>query len=187
MADPDEPFTARTFGQAIELEKQWQVKRSEQEAVAAARAAQRDRAMAPLREVVAAHVARREIVSPDEAYGITAQTSAAKQAGPDRDPTTFVVTVAIDNLGNEDIVALQGSLKAKDRDNYLPLDLCWIDTSEQQRIPAHGHTEIRCGNPNRHIDANERAFVENRSGRFTEVWEPRSVRFASGRTFQSGL
>ena len=66
MAEPDDPLTARTFGEAITLQRKWQVKMHAQEAVAATRAAERDRAMAPLRDAVTARVARREILTRDE-------------------------------------------------------------------------------------------------------------------------
>jgi hypothetical protein len=54
FADPDQPFTARTLGEAIALEKAWDVRRDAKDAEAARRQAERDAAMAPLRDAVEA-------------------------------------------------------------------------------------------------------------------------------------
>lgn len=152
MADPDDPLTARSFAEAIELQKRWNLKMDEQAAAAAVRAAQRDLAMAPLRETVTARVARRELLSPNQVNDISSENGGASSARRDDRPTVFVATIAIENLGDEAIVGLQGVLEARDRDNYLSLQLCWIDLNEQQPVPARETTEIRCSNPNRAAD-----------------------------------
>src|SRR5579859_3987277 len=63
FADPDNPLTARTFGEAIALERQWREKQKVVQAGAEARLSERERELAPLRAVVTATVAKREIVS----------------------------------------------------------------------------------------------------------------------------
>lgn len=130
FADPDNPLTARTFAESIALERTWQEKMRQQQAVADAHAAERDAAMAPLRAAVSARVAKREVLTRDE-YDARLSGGAppfgansAKVGHASDSAGVFVITVAIDNHADADVVALQGSLEAKDRDSYLPLDLC---------------------------------------------------------------
>jgi hypothetical protein len=186
MADPDAPLTARTFGEAIALQRRWNERMRAQEAVAATHAAERDRAMAPLRDAVSARVARREILTRDE---LNERQSPGYLQGAhrvDTDPM-FVITVAIDNHTDADIVALQGSLQARDRDAYLPLDLCWVDLNAQRTIAAHSRTEITCAHPHRNAGANERDFVADPPGRFTVTWEPKLVRLGDGKVLETRL
>src|SRR5579859_2891403 len=63
FADPDNPLTARTFGDAIVLERQWRDKQNVQQASAARRSAERADELAPLRALVTANVAQRELLS----------------------------------------------------------------------------------------------------------------------------
>jgi hypothetical protein len=186
MADPDDPLTARTFGEAIVLQRKWNEHMRAQEAVAATRAAERDRAMAPLREAVSARVSRREILTRDELNERQSPGYLQRAHRVDSDPV-FVITVAIDNHTDADIVALQGSLQARDRDAYLPLDLCWVDLNEQRTISAHARSEIICAHPHRNAGPNEREFVADPPGRFTVTWEPKLVRMADGKVLESKL
>lgn len=193
FADPDNPFTARTFGQAIALEKRWQEKMRAQQTVANARAAERDAAMAPLREAVSARVARSEVISRDEfdarrnpagpQYGSTG----AKVAHRADSSGVFVVTVGIDNHTDADVVALKGALEAMDRDNFLPLQLCWVDLDERRTIAAHAHAEIQCANRNFVAGPNERAFVDAAPGRFEVRWNPKLVKTSDGKVLDSKL
>jgi hypothetical protein len=187
MADPDQPFTARTFAQAIELEKAWAVKRGEQEVVATNLQMGRDKAMEPLREAVEATVARVEILSPRQLAGLPEAGEGAKQALASNDPNVFVLTVSIHNLGSKTITGVRGSIAARDRDAPLPLDLCWVDTGEQQMIEAASRIEIRCANRNRPVDDQQRAFIDDKGERFTVVWNPKRVVFEDGTVLDSGL
>ena len=187
MADPDQPFTARSFGEAVELEKKWEVKRAEQEAVAASHAAERDAAMAPLRAVVDATVRKTEILSARDLAGAPAPVDGPKRALPSNEANVFVVTVSIHNLGARDIVGLKGSLDARKRDAYLPLDLYWIDIGERDKVEAASRTEIRCANRARSVDADQRAFMEGGGRTFDVVWNPKTVVFADSTRLDSGL
>lgn len=187
FADPDQPFTARTFGEAITLEKAWVVKRDAMDAEAAQRQAERDAAMAPLREAVEASVARAEVLAPSDLYAAPGASAPAKQALPGEQATVFVVTVSLHNLGSRTITGVQGSLEARDREAWLPLNLCWIDLGGREPIEPASRVEIRCANPNRHASAQERAFIDDDSGRFTLVWNPKRVEFADGSSLDSGL
>lgn len=187
FADPDQPFTARTFGDAVELEKAWGVKRGAMDAEAERRQAERDAAMAPLREAVEADVARAEVLAPRDLVAPPDPSAPVKQALASADATVFVVTVSLHNLGNRTITAVQGSLEAHDREAYLPLDLCWIDLAGRDPIEAASRVEIRCANANRRVSEQQRAFIDDASGRFTLVWNPKRVVFADGSTLDSGL
>ena len=193
FADPDNPFTARSFAEAIALEKRWQDKMRTQQVVADARAAERDAAMAPLREAVSARVARSEVITRDE---FDARRMPARQPSDSASPKAahradgagvFLVTVVIDNHTDVDIVKLQGTLEAKDRDSYLPLQLCWLDLNEQRPIAAHSHTEIACGNRNFIASAKEQDFVADPPGRFSVEWKPKLVKLSDGKVLRSKL
>jgi len=187
MADPEQPFTARTFAQAIALEKAWDIKRDAQEAVAAKDAAARDEAMAPLRALVEADVQRAEILSPRQLIKPREPVDGVISALPSDKATVFVVTVSLHNLSSKAIVAVTGSLEAQDRDAILPLDLCWVDVGPQDRIEPASRTEIRCANLHRQVSKEQRAFMDAPPGRFTLVWKPKSVQLEDGTRIESGL
>jgi hypothetical protein len=186
FADPDAPFTARTFAEAIALEKAWDVKRGEQEVAAAGREAERDAAMAPLRDAIDASVARAEVLSPRELSQPPDPNATVKQALPSDDATVFVVTVSLHNLTSKTIVAVQGSLEARKPDAYLPLQLCWVDAGARDQVEPASRVEIRCGNMARHVSAEEREFMDDSSG-YTVSWQPKSVVFADGTRLDSGM
>ena len=187
MADPEQPFTARTFAQAIALEKAWDIKRDALAAVEAKNDAARDEAMAPLRALVEADVERAEILSPRELIKPREPVNGIVSPLPSDKPTVFAVTVSLHNLGSKAIVAVSGSLEATDRDSVLPLDLCWIDVGPQNRIDPASRTEIRCANLHRRASDQQRAFIDPPLGRFTVVWKPKSVQFEDGTRMESGL
>lgn len=174
FADPDDPLTARTFGEAIALQRAWLERKKVDDARMADLRAERDARLAPLRAIVDARVVKAQIVGSDG--------SPATDGSGD-----FVTRIRVQNRGNEGIVALSGSLKARDRDEYLPLDLCWIDLGSQQALAAGASTEFDCGNSRGGASAQERAYVSNPPGRFTVEWEPRHIKLASGREMDSGL
>jgi hypothetical protein len=185
FADPDQPFTARTFADAIALEKAWHLKHGEIEAETARREAERDAAMAPLREAVEAGVVRTGVVAPRD-LAVPPDPSAPVEQAPASDGDgVFVVTVSLHNLGSRTISAVEGSLEARDREAYLPLDLCWIRVDTP--IEPASRAEIRCGSASRRVSDQQRAFIDDDAGRFTVVWNPKHVVFADGSHLDSGL
>ncbi|HWS28327.1 MAG TPA: hypothetical protein VN259_17330 [Xanthomonadales bacterium] len=174
FADPDDPLTARTFGEAIELQKAWLERKQVDDARMADLRAERDARLAPLRALADARVVKAQIVNADG-------SPAAGGSG------NFVTRIRIQNLGNETLVELTGSLKARDRDEYLPLDLCWIDLGSQQSLAAGASIELDCGRNSGGASDQQRAFVANPPGRFKVEWEPRRIKLASGRVLDSGL
>ena len=173
FADPDDPLTARTFGEAIELQRAWIDRMEVDEARMAQLRTERDAQLAPLRAIADARVIKAQIVGADGSLtGVGGN---------------FVTRIRIQNRGNEAIVGLSGSLKARDRDEYLPLDLCWIDLGSQQTLAAGASTEFDCGRGTGGASDQQRAYVENPPGRFTVEWEPRHIKLANGRELDSGL
>lgn len=174
FADPDDPLTARTFGEAIELQRAFVERMKVEDARMADLRAERDARLAPLRDIADARVVKAQIIGIDGA-------PVADGSG------NFVTRIRIQNRGNESIVALSGSLKARDRDEYLPLDLCWIELGSQQTLAAGASTEFDCGRGRGGATDQQRAYVDNPAGRFTVEWEPRHIKLASGRELDSGL
>jgi hypothetical protein len=189
FADPDEPFTARTFAEAIVLQQRWEVQVKAMQAKADAMAAQREAAMEPLREAVEARLIKAELVSErDWQQRFDQPEHRVKSALASNERALFIVTVGVYNHTATDVARVTGSLHAKDRDHWMQLDLCWIDAGRNEAVPAVGHIEFQCANTNRTADARERVFVDEGLGdRFTLQWEPHTVEFADGRKLDAKL
>jgi hypothetical protein len=189
FADPDNPLTARTFADAIALQRQWRDKQAVVQAGAAARMSERDGELAPLRAVVSASVAKRELLSQREIAarrenradpGVGTDAYGAKQALPSDVQNVFAVTVALQDHEESDVVELTGSLMAQDRDAPLPFQVCWISVDEQTFVPASSRRDVLCANPEHQADAQQRALVEDTHGRFTLTWEPQHLKLRNG-------
>jgi hypothetical protein len=181
LGDPDNPLTARTFGEAIELERDWRKKMRVHEAEVAARLAQHDAKFAPLRALVSAEVESAEVLPRGEwlkrTYPGTEQPS---------DPSeVFAITVRVHNLSTQSVVGFRGSLDARDAREYLPMDLCWIDSGEERTIPPGEVLDIPCGTRRGGgVTEQERAFAAGAPGRFKIVWEPSYVKLADGSEYE---
>lgn len=186
MADPEQPFTARTFAQAIALEKAWDIRRDAQDAMAAKNAAARDEVLAPLRALVDAQIERTEIMSPRQLEAPRQPVDGVISALPSDKADVFVATVSLHNLGSKAIISVSGSLQATDRESPLPVDLCWVDVGPLNRIDPAGSTEIRCANLHRRASDRQRAFM-NSPDRFTVVWTPKSVQLDDGTRLEVGI
>lgn len=195
FADPDNPLTARTFGDAIALQRRWREKQTALQAHAEAHMAERDRDLAPLRAIVNASVAKRELLSrrqltarrsgePDPGIGTDAY--GAKRALPSDVPDIFAATIALENAGDSDVIELTGAVMAKDRDAPLSFDLCWINIDETDFVPVGGRREVLCANPDRPADAQHTAFVQEPS-RFAVTWQPRHIKLRNGTVLNAKL
>jgi hypothetical protein len=173
MADPDFPFTARTFGEAIELQKRFLREQAERDAVAAQRRAERDRLLEPLRDALGLRLLRRELLSRDQALGI-ADTGGAKRA--DDGTRVLVVTYRLSNPSGRDIASAKGSVDVFDADGRRRTH-CWL---EQDALEAFASAELRCGNAMRNADPDERAFAGLPADGLRLEWEPAEIVFADG-------
>lgn len=186
FADPDAPLTARTFREAIELQRAWVARMKVVEADREKLNAQREARLAPLRALVQASVVEAEIVTRNE-YQARKNPDFNKRPYKVDNSPAFIILIRVQNLGDEPIVALRGSLQAHDSQAYLPMDICWIDIGSGREIQPGGYLELPCGHDYRGASEQNKAFVNNPEGRFRVVWEPRYVKFADGRELDSGL
>lgn len=186
MGDPDMPFTARTFAEAIELEKQWEVRMAEEAVEQQGRDAERERALAPLRVIVSAEILRASLdAGSAESDG---SSRGPKQAtSPQRGSAERLrLSLRVRNRSARDVVQLAGTLRARDRDSPLGLSLCYFEISAQQPLKAYEVRDFDCVQQ-RAISEQERAFVAGVPGRFTVEWLPREITLADGRSLKSGV
>lgn len=183
FADPDDPLTARTFGEAIELQRAWNLRRAAEDVRVGELHEARQAKLQPLRALVGARVVQARIsAASDRAPAPPGVATAAVDSTPH-----FETRIAIDNRGDSVVVGLRGSLRARDRDEHLPLDLCYIELGSDRPLPAGGRIEVVCRHTRRGITPQQQAFVDAPPGRFTVEWEPRHIRFEDGREIDSGL
>jgi hypothetical protein len=186
FADPDNPLTARTFGEAIKLQRDWEVKQKVVDARVAELRAEREAKLAPLRAAVRASVVKAEVITRNEYHARRDPDFYKRAYTVDKSPT-FITRIRVQNLSAHDIVTVRGSLQAKDSEAYLPMDLCWIDLGTQQPIASGGSIELTCGHDYRGASQQQQDFIVDTKGRFNVVWEPRYIKFADGRELDSGL
>lgn len=185
FADPDDPLTARTFGEAIALQRTWRVRDAERQAKADALAAQRDAAMQPLRAALDARLVRRQILTHDEIYGLPQDTTNARGQTVKHAFNTeaaLVVTWRLRNTSGRTIDSASGSVWLRDADGKRA-NSCWID--QRDPLPPDGTVEVRCGNTDHRVGDAERAFVATPASEFVLIWEPRTVAFAGGETLDA--
>jgi hypothetical protein len=184
FADPDNPLTARTFAEAIELQRTWEAKAKIDDARIAKIRAEREAKLAPLRAVVRASVVKAEVLTRNEYQARRDPTFYQHPYRVDTSPA-FLTTSEVQNLSDQTIVALRGSLEAHDTQAYLPMDLCWIDITESQSIPSGGTLELMCGHDYRTASQQQKDFASNPGVRFDVVWQPQYVKFLDGRELQN--
>lgn len=174
MADPDAPFTARTFGEAIELQTKFLREQGEREAAQAQREAERDRALAPLREALELRLVKRELLTQDEVVGVAA-TAGAKHA--DSSQRVLVVTWRLVNTSGRGIVSAKGAAEIRDAQGERRTH-CWIE--QMDPIEPFARVDVRCGNAMRMASAGERALVELPAEEIRVRWEPAEIMFDDG-------
>lgn len=174
MADPDAPFTARTFGEAIELQQKFLREQGERDAIFAQRRAERDRAFGPLREALELRLVKRELLTQDQALGVD-PAGGVKRA--DNGQRVLVVTYRLVNLSGREIVSAKGAAEVHDAQDKRRTH-CWIE--QMDRIEPFARADVRCGNAMRTADAGERALVELQEDQIRLLWEPAEIVFADG-------
>ena len=184
FADPDAPFTARTFGEAIALERDWRVKVEEMEKGAGELRARRNARLAPLQAIVRASVVKAQILTRNEIRHAATRISTSAHTSQVDKSELFLTRVRVENLSDERIISKSGALSVRDREEYLPLNLCWIDL--RQELSPRQAVELECGNSNRGADAQEQASARNPVTRFTVEWEPHRIKLADGRELDAG-
>ncbi len=186
LGDPDMPFTARTFAEAIELQRQWESRMAEEAVTQGAREAERERALAPLRAIVSAEIVSARLDQAEPASTVAGAAAKSGQGAPEDAPQQLRLTLRVRNLGPQAVVQLAGNLRARDREQPLGLPLCYFEVTEHNALAAHEVREFDCVQQ-RPANTQERAFAAPTPGRFSVEWLPRELTLEDGRTLKSGV
>ena len=182
LADPSAPLTARTFAEAIKLQREFNVTNGVEQAKFAEFRASRDAAMEPLRQALDIEIARREILTADEASG--------RQPSPGQaihDAPVLVTTYRVQNRSSETITHVTGSVSVRsvsDPDSLMGLDRCFIDRAAP--ITSGQSLEIRCGNVAKRPSDQDKEYIAMAESSLILRWEPRSITFEGGKVLESG-
>lgn len=181
FADPDAPLTARTFREAIKLQKEYRVKFAEGEKRVEGLRAEREAGFDALREVVSVTLLNREIMTADEAMGRQPQPGVALNNNE-----TLVVTFRLQNRSAETVEKLQGSIKVRtsaDPKSLMGVVDCWIDRREP--IQGSMSVEVRCGDPRKTVGQATRDFVALPESDLILSWEPKRIELSNGKVLTS--
>ncbi|MGH8028092.1 MAG: hypothetical protein ACREO0_15345 [Pseudoxanthomonas sp.] len=193
LGDPDTPFTARTFSEAIELQQAFLVQQSGQQSRARGLQEQRDLAYAPLREATSVSLLGREILPVSQAAVLRADPDTPRAALAERAAATqtivkhggvedeaFLATYRLQNRTSRTLESVRGSvdiLKAHPSPTELStLTGCYFTHG---RLLPGDHIDFQCtgqGGPK----SDERAFVGMSQDDFVVVWLPQEIRFRDG-------
>jgi hypothetical protein len=177
FADPDNPLTARTFAQAIELEKAHREKMKLERARIAAFQAERDAQYQPLRAAVAVRLVKREALTLAEVYGTPSPAGAAKSAlDPRAEERMTVLSYRFTNRSGRTIDAFRGVVQIAGS-GLMPAASCVVDRTEP--LDAGASHEIRCRTPP-DANAEDVARVNAPIASIALAWQPYEVRFADG-------
>lgn len=179
FADPDNPLTARTFAEAIALEKTHREKMKVEQARMAAFRAERDAQFKPLRDIVTARIVNRQELTEAEIYG-QPSAGAIKQPLRDNEQRSTVITYRFWNRGNRTINLLRGLVEV-DGSGLMPAASCWIDDANP--IGSLDHRDVRCRTP-KDANAADRALMQRPIAEIPLGWYPREIRFADGQVLK---
>ncbi|HRG16715.1 MAG TPA: hypothetical protein PLB00_12005 [Pseudomonadota bacterium] len=176
FADPDDPLTARTFAEAIALEKTHREKMKVEQARLAAFRAERDAQFKPLRDIVTARIVNRQELTEAEIYG----APGAGQPLRDNERRSTVITYRFWNRGNRTITTLRGLVEVAGS-GLMPAASCWIDDSSP--IGSLDHRDVRCRTP-KDANAADRALMQRPIAEIPLGWYPREIRFDDGQVLK---
>lgn len=182
FADPDSPFTARTFAEAIKLQREFNVRQSAENLKAAEYQEARDDALEPLRKAVSIELMNREILTADQVSGREPSSGQAING-----QATLVTTYRLVNRSGNAISKLSGSVTIRtesDPQSLMGAARCYIDY--WQPIPVGESVEIRCGNANQGAGSADKEFVALPQSALILTWEPKSITYGDGRVLSSG-
>jgi hypothetical protein len=179
FADPDAPLTARTFSQAIKLQKAFEVKQSANNVVIQGLRDDREASYAPLRKALSIQLLKREILGHDEATGRKPQPGEGINNHP-----VLVTTYRLQNHSGERIEDAAGSVTvraASDPQSLLGLDHCYLTGF----VIADGQSlELRCAGLNKMVGQAHKDYVELPESSLAVTWEPKMIRLASGKVLK---
>ncbi|WP_146151773.1 hypothetical protein [Ahniella affigens] len=186
MGDPDDPMTARTFAEAIDLQKRFEVLMQEQEAKASAFRAAREQNFAPLRKIMSMQVVARDMLTQAEIYGLSTPAMPGQPKSPlpsnANDPPKAVTTYRLTNISDRTIAKFGVLIELRQK-QHDPLDFgivasCWVD--EVQTLAPGDTFNARCG---RTMSLNRVTDAEYLAMPLSDLeirWEPKRFEFADG-------
>lgn len=181
FADPDQPFTARTFAEAIKLQREFMAKQTVEDARMEGVREARESGMEPLRKALSVDLVKREIVTSDEATGREPRQGQALNTTP-----VLMTTWRLTNYSGDTITHVSGSATVRTTSNpnsLMGVTSCYINRSEP--ITVGDIVEIRCGNANKPAGDAERDFVAMSDSSLVVTWEPKSITLAGGKVMKS--
>ncbi len=181
FADPDEPLTARTFAEAIKLQREFKAKQAVNNQRMEGLREARESGMEPLRKALSVDLVKREIVTSDEATGREARQGQALNTRP-----VLMTTWRLINSSGDTITRASGSATVRttsDPNSLMGIAGCYINRSEP--IAIGDIIEIRCGNVNKQAGDAEKEFVNLPESSLIVTWEPQSITLASGKVMKS--
>lgn len=180
FADPDAPFTARTFAEAIKLQRDYKIKHAVEIARMEKLQAAREAALQPLRDALSIELVSREILSADELSGRQPNRGQAVHDSP-----TLVTTYRLRNRTYETITEASGSAVVRtstDPTSLMGAARCWFKGIEP--LSPGQATEVRCGDIARRASDADIAFVALPEAALILTWEPKLITFESGRVLK---
>lgn len=189
FADPDAPLTARTFGEAIALQRRFLAGQAVVDAQVAAREREREAALAPLRAALEVELVGREIVPRERLLtrigpDFGADDGAAKRAIDDT--PVLVTTFRLRNATRLTVDSVTGRVDVRGPDRGPPTfgmaAICFADHREP--LPPGQSVEIRCANGDGGVSARDSAYLATPERDLVLDWRPTAIFFADGTSLQ---
>lgn len=180
-ADPDAPpLTARTFGDAITLQRRFLANLDVTRGEVRAREAQRDAQLAPLRAVLQLEMVDRRMTAVTGPFGAARRDSRGAEPALPNEHLEAITRFRVRNVSGRVVQSFAGAAGAyqHDSDALTPRRLsgCYID---EARPLAPGATlDVGCGNLGPDVDGNAYLAMPDTAIRLD--WMPRRIAFADG-------
>jgi hypothetical protein len=179
LADPDDPLTARTLGEAIRLQRDFNVKKVAEDAKVEELRKAREAKLEPLRRALSVELVKREILTEDQVLGREPTPGVALRNTP-----ILITTYRLHNKSAETMTRASGNVKVRTTlfpESSASIQECFFDHREP--IPAGEAAQVRCGNIRKRAGTAEEEFVAMPESSLIVTWEPmspESVTFAGG-------
>ena len=186
FADPTEPLTARTFAEAIQLQRRFLDEQAAIGAKVAERATGRDAELAPMRAALNVEVVERAIMSREIAVLPPGPTLDEYRAGTKRaidDRPVLVTTYRLRNVSGrsiDSVKVLAEVVTAGDAAGPRAgiLSYCFLERREQ--LPPGESADFRCAELTRTASASDSAFAAMPIAGLAVRLTPRSIAFGDG-------
>ena len=191
FADPDEPLTARTFAEAIALQRRFLAGQAVVDAQVAERRRVRDVALAPLRAALEVELVERAIVPRGRLWEIPGAEQSAYAGGTKQaidDTPILVTTYRVRNAADRAMASLNGRVDVfRAADRHGPpgsgrLGMCFLD--HRQSLSPGQTTDIRCANTDKRASADDSAYVAIPAADLVLEWTPMAIVFADGTSLE---